>query len=72
MTSVVRADLSSFMLCHPEDPSFLLYSLNPLIIPFHSFAGGNCHDDVIMVEDFAVTVKPRGAAEGTAVENYIH
>ena len=74
MTSVVRTALSliSSMVCEPEDP-FLKNNLNPLIIPFQSFAGGNCQDAVIMVEDFAVTVKTLGAAEGTAIEQiYVH
>ena len=41
--------------------------------PFLLSAGGNCQDAVILVELFAVTVKPLGAAEGAAIEqNYIH
>ena len=38
------------------------------MIPFLERAGGNCQDAVILVEELAVTVKPPGAFEGTAIE----
>ena len=38
------------------------------MIPFLSSTGGNCHDAVILVEDFAATLKPSGALEGATVE----
>ena len=34
------------------------------------FAGGNCQDAVILVEDFTVIVKPLGAAEGAVIEQH--
>ena len=40
--------------------------------PFLSSSGGNCQDAVIAVEDFTVTVKPLGAAEGAAIKHYSH
>ena len=41
--------------------------------PFLSSSGGSCQDALILVELFAVTVKPIGAAEGAAIEqHYIH
>ena len=41
------------------------------MIPFLSSAGGNCQDAVILVEDFADTVKPSGAFEGSTVEQQL-
>ena len=38
--------------------------------PFLSSAGGNCQDAVILVEFFAVKLKPLGAAKGAAVEEH--
>ena len=44
-----------------------------MIIPFWVSAGGNFQDAVIAVEDFTVTVKPLGAAEGAAIkQHYSH
>jgi len=45
--------------------------LNPVIFPFLSFAGGNCQDTVILVEEVAVTVKTLGAPDGAAIEQLI-
>ena len=41
------------------------------MIPFLSSNGGNCHDAVILVEDFAATLKPSGALEGATIEQQI-
>ena len=38
------------------------------MIPFLESSGGNCQDAVILVEEVAVRVKPRGACEGTEIE----
>ena len=39
-----------------------------MMAPFLPSAGGNCQDAVILVEVFAVTVKPSGAFEGATIE----
>ena len=49
-----------------EAKSFFLYNnLCPVMIPFLNFAGGNCQDALILVEELAVTEKLRGGFEGT-------
>ena len=42
-----------------------------MIFPFLSSAGGNCQDTVILVEELAITVKPLGGPDGTAIEQLI-
>ena len=39
-----------------------------MIIPCLAYFGGNCQDAVILVEVFAVTLKPLGACEGTEMK----
>ena len=47
-----------------EETFFLWNSLNPVMIPFLSSAGGNCQDASILVEVLAVRDKLLGAPVG--------
>ena len=38
------------------------------MIPCLEYAGGNCQDALILIEEVAVRVKPLGACEGTEIE----
>ena len=43
-----------------------------MMAPFLPSAGGNCQDAIILVEVFAVTVKPSGAFEGSTIEQKLN
>ena len=47
------------------DSFFLKNILNPVMIPCLESGGGSCHDAIITVDVFAVTVKLLGAFDGT-------
>ena len=67
MTTLVRVDplLTVIWVNESEEPFFLKNSLNPVMIPFLSSAGGNCQDASILVEVLAVRDKLLGACVGT-------
>ena len=66
MTTLVRVDplLTVIWVNESEEPFFLKNSLNPVMIPFLSSAGGNCQDASILVEVLAVRDKLLGAPVG--------
>lgn len=43
-----------------------------MIIPFLEFAGSNCQDAVILVEEEAVRLKPLGGFEGAVIRRYMY
>ena len=39
------------------------------MIPCLAYLGGNCHDAVMLVEDFAITAKLPGGCDGTKAKS---
>lgn len=39
------------------------------MIPCLAYSGGNCHDAVMLVEDFAITAKLPGGCDGTKAKS---
>ena len=52
----------------PINPFFLQNNLNPAMIPCLEYAGGNCQDAVILVEEIADKANSLGAFEGTEIK----
>ena len=50
------------------NPCCLWNNLNPVMFPCMEFAGGNCQDAVMLVEELAIRVKLLGACEGTEIK----
>ena len=66
MTTFFRVDVLLIVIWVnvPEEPFSLYNSLNPVMIPFLSSAGGNCQDASILVEVLAVRDMLLGACVG--------